>query len=127
MSVKFGHSSRRCNSRRMWVDEHGVAHTVALPKSKVLMTKSFRGSLEALLRSDPDTVGAALETAEEQMFAAGPMAAEAAVEAQFVGLPPPRKILRGSMEDMSGVLAALEGVDRRWRLDAILAMQDYID
>jgi hypothetical protein len=80
-----------------------------------------------VLRSDPDTVGAALETAEEQMFAAGPTPAEPAVEAQFAGLPPPRKILIGSMEDMSGVLAALEDVDRRWRLDAILAMQDYID
>ena len=52
----------------MWVDEHGVAHTVALPKPKVLMTKSFRGSLKAVVRSNPEAVGAALETAEEQCF-----------------------------------------------------------
>lgn len=55
----------------MWVDEHGVAHTVALPKPKVLMTKSFRGTLEAVARSDPAAVEAALETVEEQLFATG--------------------------------------------------------
>jgi hypothetical protein len=54
------------------------------------------------------------------------MAADPAVETQFVGLAPPKKILRGSMEDVAGLLAALERVDQRWRLDAVLALQDYI-
>ena len=111
----------------MWVDEHGVAHTVALPKPKVLMTKSFRGSLEALVQSDPRAVEATLETAEEQWFETPPTAADPAVEAQFVGLAPPRRILVGTMEGLPGLLAALELVDERWRLDAILALQDYID
>jgi hypothetical protein len=61
------------------------------------------------------------------MFEAKPTPAVPAVEAQFVGLPPPRKILRGSVEDMADLMAALERVDQRWRLDAILALQDYID
>ena len=69
---------------------------------------------------------AALETAEEQMFEVMPAAAVPAVEARFVGLPPPRKILRGSVEDVADLLAALERVDPRWRLDAILALRDYI-
>jgi hypothetical protein len=111
----------------MWLDELGVAHTIALPKPKVLMTKSFRGSLGAIVRSDPHAVEAALERAEEQLFATGPIAADPAVEEQFVGLGPPRKILRGSMDDAAGLLAVLERLDHRWRLDAILALQDYID
>ena len=111
----------------MWVDEHGIARTVALPKPKMLMTKSFRGSLEAVVRSDPEAAEVALETAEEQLIETGLMAADPAVEAQFVGLLPPKKILRGSMEDLAALLAALERVDQRWRLDAILALQDYID
>ena len=55
----------------MWVDEHGIAHTVALPKPKMLMTKSFRGSLEAVVRSDPEAAEVALETAEEQLIETG--------------------------------------------------------
>ena len=110
----------------MWVDDDGVAHTVALPKPKQLMTKSFRGSLQRVVQSDPEAVEVALETAEEQMFEVKPAAAVPTVEAGFVGLPPPRKILRGSLEDVADLLAALERVDPRWKLDAILALQDYI-
>ena len=84
-------------------------------------------TLEAVARSDPAAVEAALETVEEQLFATGPMAADPAVEEQFVGVPPPRKILRGSLDDAAALSTALERVDLRWRLDAILAMRDYID
>ena len=126
MCVKFDHPSGRCHSSHMWVDDDGVAHTVALPKPKQLMTKSFRGSLEPVVQSDPESVEAALETAEEQMFEVKPAAAVPAVEARFEGLPPPRKILRGSVEDVADLLATLERVDPRWKLDAILALQDYI-
>lgn len=127
MYVRFGHPSGRCHSSGMWVDYDGVAHTVALPRPKQLMTKSFRVSLEVLVQSDPDAVQAALEIAEEQVFEVEPAAAAPEVEARFVGLPPPRKILRGSVEDVSGLVAALDRVDQRWRLDAILALHDYID
>lgn len=111
----------------MWIDEHGVAHTVAVPMPGQLMTKSFRFSLDGLLQTDQSAVEDAIAKAEETLFEAQPAAFEPTIEAQFVGLPPPMKVLRGSIRDAADVLAAIGRVDERWRLDAIPALEDYID
>lgn len=111
----------------MWVDEHGVAHTVAVPEPKGLMTKSFRSSLDAVVRTDFTGVEDALTTAEEELFETEPAAVDPSVEARFEGQAPPRKILRGSFRHVPDVLLAIERVDHRWRLDAILALEDYIE
>ena len=65
--------------------------------------------------------------AEEAIFEVEPATFDPAVEAEFVGLTPPAKILRRSIRDAEDVLVAIGRVDERWRLDAILALEDYID
>ena len=109
------------------MNEQGVAQTAALPKPNEIMTKSFRRGLDAVVRADPQGVEDALAKAEEQFFDIEMAPPDVAAEAPFVGLPPPVKILRGPIVDAEGVTAGIARVDERWRLDVILALEDYTE
>ena len=112
----------------MWVDEQGVAHTVALPKPKQVMTKSFRHSVDSLLRTERSQVETLLAAAEEAIFEHGlwePI--DPGAETEFEGRPPQTKILDGVLAEAKDLRSAIDAVDLRWRLDVVLALQDYVD
>ena len=48
----------------MWIDQSGVAHTVALPDPTALMDAAFTASVNALRHSDPATLKRAIEDVE---------------------------------------------------------------
>jgi hypothetical protein len=48
-------------------------------------------------------------------------------ETEFEGRPPPAKVLDGVLAEATDLRSAIDGVDLRWRLDVILALQDYVD
>lgn len=109
----------------MWVSDDGRLNTVALPDPSHVMTEEFRRSLEALAENDPESVAEAIEDAEDAVYDrdwSGLIGAE-----DYVGAPPPTDILRGSINTTSDLSDALLGVDGRWRLDAIVAVIDYLD
>lgn len=119
---------RWCDSEGVWVDEQGVAHTVALPKPKQVMTKSFRHSVDFLLRTERAQVETVLAAAEEAIFEHGPgEQIDPSTEAEFEGLPPQRKILDGVLAEAKDLRSAIDAVDLRWPLDVVLALQDYVD
>jgi hypothetical protein len=118
----------RRGSEGVWVDEQGVAHTVALPKPKQVMTKSFRHSVDSVLRTERAQVETALAAAEEAIFELGmwePIVPD--TETEFEGRPPPAKVLDGVLADAKDLRSAIDAVDIRWRLDVVLALQDYVD
>jgi hypothetical protein len=112
----------------MWVDEEGVAHTVALPKPQQLMTTSFRRARDELLHSHRTRLDELLAEAEDALLTEGALAPdEPEVRAHFEGRPPPVKVLRGEPETPEDLAEAIGQVEARWRLDAVLALQDYVD
>ena len=111
----------------MWVSEDGVAHTVSLPKPQQLMTRDFRRALDQLHSRLPVQVEKVLDEAEDSLFSdGGVLPDDPDVFAQYEGRPPPVKILRGPLTTPEDLAASLDRVEPRWRLDAVMALQDYI-
>ncbi len=112
----------------MWIDDKGVAHTAALPNPAVLMSDEFRTGLDALVSSHRPDVEDVLEAAELHIFEcdllglAGPEG-----DAEYQGVPVPRGLLQGSPTTAKDLGRTLERTALRWRLDAVLALGDYID
>lgn len=112
----------------MWMDDQGVAHTVALPNPAEVMTDDFRRDLDALVATQPAEIEEVLAAAEEQIFERDLSGlAESRTQAQFEGVTPPVGLLDGSLRTASDLSVALARVDLRWRLDAVMALTDYVE
>jgi hypothetical protein len=119
--------ARSVDTSGIWVSEDGVAHTVSLAKPQQLMTKKFRRALDQLHSMLPVQVERVLDEAEDSLFSDGDaIPDEPDVFAHYEGRPPPVKILRGHLTSPENLAASLDRVERRWRLDAVMALQDYI-
>ncbi len=111
----------------MWVDDKGVCHTVALADPTWLMSDTFRRSLGRLMARDPDDLDDVFETEETRFFeerAVSPL--RDSEEAEFVAAIPPPSLLDGPVETVDDLRQLLRGIDNRWRLDALLALDDYL-
>lgn len=111
----------------MWVDDRGVAHTVALPSSAELMSDEFRASVDALVDSRQPDVEVLLEDIEERLFGLDLSGLVVEGVDEFEGAGPPQELLRGTVVTLEELGHRLEQVEIRWRLDAVLALRDYID
>jgi hypothetical protein len=109
----------------VWVDDEGVYHTVALPDPTVLMSEPFRESLDRLLATTHDEVAKAIETEEMRFYAGGPGSRGKDNEAEFVGVAPP-EMLTEPVRSIADLVSLLGGLDDRWRLDALAALDDYV-
>jgi hypothetical protein len=116
----------RCHSSAMWVDDTGVAHAVALPNPAGLMSDEFRVSVAALVASSRPEVEVLLETVEERLFDLDLSGLTVEGVDEFEGVIPPQKLLCGSVATLEELGHRLEQVEVRWRLDAVLALGDYI-
>lgn len=114
--------------RPMWTDDEGIPHTVALPDPAEVMSDDFRSGLDALVASHLSEVEDILEVAEAQIFE-GDLSALFAPgrDTRFNGAAPPTGLLEGPLSTINDLQDALARVDLRWRLDAVLAVNDYID
>ncbi|WP_418057695.1 hypothetical protein [Pimelobacter simplex] len=107
----------------MWIDSDGVSHTVAVPDPGELMDRSFHESLEALfLAGEADDLLQWVECEQEALLETGLKRTES--EGQFVGRPAPKGLLAGTFDDLAGLARVLSRIDLRWRLDALLALED---
>lgn len=112
----------------MWIDADGVAHSVALPDPSDVMSSTFHDDLEALLATDREAVVRIVEKEETRLFEQDlTTLRDPEKEAAFEGLAPPGSLLDGHLSASEDVRAVIERIDWRWRLDAICALDDYID
>jgi len=107
----------------MWVDDDGVCHTVAVPDPTVLMSVAFRESLDRLLATAQEEVVKAVEMEEARFYALDSHAKDD--EAAFVGVAPP-EVLTEPVSTVADLTSLLGRVDYRWRLDALVAIDDYL-
>ena len=107
----------------MWMDERGVAHTVALPNPAEVMSHRFRASLDVLVSRRQAEVAGVLERLENGIYE---KVSSVPVDGAYERRSPPRSLLDDQVWSEQELEAALEQVDLRWRLDALLAVGEYI-
>lgn len=109
----------------MWIDDEGVAHSVALPDPAHVMTGNFRSSLDTIAAADGDALRSIVKRAEARAYGAD--WSDLDRSKLHVGAPPPAELLQGRVTSPEDVDRAIFKVAPRWRLDAILALDDYLD
>ena len=108
----------------MWIDDRGVIHTVALPDPTELMTAEFQQGFDSIAVSHRREVQDVIDATHEEMLDADVV--PAADEVEYAAASPPVEILRGEIVHPSDVRRAIRGVAERWRLDAVLALDEYL-
>lgn len=112
----------------MWIDDDGVAHTVALPDPTHVMADDFRTSLDLLAEQDRPRLRDLLEVAEIRLLDADlSRLKRPAHDAEFREAAAPGDLLRGRMATPEDLTRLIGQVELRWRMDAILALFDYVD
>lgn len=109
----------------MWVDGQGVLHSVALPDPTDVMTGDFLRGLDALLAAERERLSDIVEDAQMRLLAMD--WSRVGSSESDVELAPPRDLLNGAVRTPDDVSDAIGRVPERWRLDAVLALGDYID
>ena len=110
----------------MWVDDRGGCHTVALPDPTELMSDVFRHSLDRLMARHQEDLDQVIEIEQMRFFEerAGLLLRDPE-EAEFVGAAPPIALLAEPVRTVEDLRQVIRGIDDRWRLDVLLALDDY--
>jgi hypothetical protein len=109
----------------MWIDENGVAHTAALPDPTEVMSADFRSSLDALAVRHRDALCEVVQAAEMQAYESD--WTDLVASELHVGASAPPDLLQGRVTSAGDLALAIDQVVPRWRLDAIMALDDYLD
>ena len=112
----------------MWVDVDGVCHTVAQPNPTELMSDVFRRSLERLVDESAEELAALLSSEENSFILEERRRSPSDVEElAFQGARPPLGLLVAAVESVDELRSRVLEIDRRWRLDLITALDDWVD
>ncbi len=111
----------------MWVDAEGVCHTVAVPDPTELMSDDFRESLDHLIGEQAEEVSDVISEQEDLFYREHLATMQTdARERRFEGMAPPSELLGSAIATLDELRRCILAVDRRWRLDAIVALDDYL-
>ena len=113
----------------MWRTSDGVTHTVALPNPAQPFTDEAAEAIRKFATAmGQDGWDALLEELADAAIAASdehPFAAEQ--ETEYEAAPPPIGAFTALVSDAEDLRAAVARLPWRWRLDAVLAMEDLAD
>jgi hypothetical protein len=109
----------------VWIDGDGVAHTVALPDPTRVMSEDFHESLDALAARDRPALRLVVKRAEVRAYEAD--WSDLRGSEIHVRAAAPVGPLRGRVVSPDDLAHAIDRVVPRWRLDTILALDDYLD
>lgn len=114
-----------CDTADMWIDDAGVLHTVALPNPTEPMAPDFRDGLDTIIAERQADLRKTLELAEERVYDSEWSNLPSADS--YVAAPPPVGLLQGAIATPEDVAQVIAEVDPRWRLDAVMAIVEYMD
>ena len=89
------------------------------------MTADFRQGLESIAATDRASMRAVVEQKEARLYAHD--WPESTRSNELVDAVPPSDLLRGQVTTPDDVARAIDQVEASWRLDAIMALVDYLD
>jgi hypothetical protein len=109
----------------VWIDDDGVLRTVALPDPTDVMTDEFRVGIDSLTGVHRDALRELVEGALMRVYETD--WSQLPRSGEYVGAAPPAGLLHGEVAAPEDVVRAIDAVESQWRLDAITALDDYID
>jgi hypothetical protein len=109
----------------VWIDDDGVTHSVAQPDPTRVMSIDFRESLDRLAVGDRQALRLVVERAEARAYETD--WSDLRGSEIHVRAAPPDGLLCGLVASPDDLERAIEQVVPRWRLDAIFALDDYLD
>lgn len=110
----------------MWKSPDGRANTVALPDPTSAMTSEFVESLRGLEPHGRNVLSTMVEDAQEEFFdLLDDVAPTEPTSPDEDALPV--DYLRGAFTTAEDIADYLKQIDPRWRLDALMAVEDYLD
>jgi len=89
------------------------------------MAHEFREGLDSLVLGEHKGLQDLVEEAELRLLRAD--WSHLTRSDAYVEMTPPADLLQGAVKTLRNLVDAIERVDERWRLDAVLAIEDYID
>ena len=89
------------------------------------MSEAFRESLDRLLATAQEEVARTVEMEEARFYKSAPGSHGNDDEAEFVGVAPP-EVLTEPVRTVGDLTMLLGRLDSRWRLDALVALDDYL-
>ena len=124
-SVVRSGSAATWDTLAVWIDGDGVLHTVALPDPTIVMTDEFRMSLDSVAASHGAQLRGIVEDAQTSVYERD--WSGLVMSQDLVAAAPPLDLLRGEVTDPRDVADDINRVRPEWRLDALMALDDYID
>ena len=113
----------------MWLDAQGVVHTVAIPDAAAV-GDDVRAIVSGLDPAKKEELRLDLEALQDHYFdlvEAGEIQA-ASNEVNFEAKSLPFMVTEiGDLQGTAGLITYLQACEDRWRLDAVQAVQDYVD
>lgn len=110
----------------MWLSKDGVMNTVALPEPATVLGPDFLEGLRVLVTAGREGLSETLDDFEEHLFETS-WEYDEAIEHQFQDAAPHSVLLVSAPKSFSGLRDLLNEVEARWRLDAVMAIQDVMD
>jgi hypothetical protein len=110
----------------MWMSSDGRVNTVALPNPSSAMDDDFVQSLVELGPDGRSDLASRVEDAQERFFDfVDGIAPSEPTSPGHDGLP--LGFLRGSFVSAQEIANYVDQIDVHWRLDALMAIEDYLD
>lgn len=114
-----------CHTALVSIDGDGVLRTVALPDPTDVMTEQFRVGLDSIIAIHRDPLRELVESALMRVYQRG-WSHQRRQKATSGRLHLP-DVLQDEVMAPEDVARAIDEVESRWRLDAISALEDYIE
>ena len=112
----------------MWISEDGRINTVALPEPTDIMTTDFATASRVVWSQSKRRARRKwIDELEESSLADAISHQPSTDEPIFSGMTPPRELLSGSPESLADIANAVRAVERRWQVDATMALIDHLD
>lgn len=112
----------------VWIDDHGITHTVALPDPAVAMSPHAVRGLEMLTEIARSEVLDALDNWYWNEYVTGEARAQMIAEGLGpLGVPLPAGYITAVIASAGDAVALVRATDPAWRIDVLEALQDYLE
>ncbi len=109
----------------MWVTADGKQHVLALPDPADVLTPAALASFAVLVAGEErDDLALLLD---DRLLALSDQGFEADPEGVFVERAPAEGTLDGDLSTRAGLDTALAGIDPRWQVDLVVALQHLLE
>lgn len=116
------------NRADVWIDDHGITHTIALPDPAAGMSPDAVRGLDALTEKARSEILDALDDWYWNEYVSGEARSQMIAEGLGPsGVPLPDGYITAVIASAGDAVAVVRATDPAWRIDVLEALQDYLE